>query len=164
MSLTDTQSILLNSAAQRCSGSIYPLPASITAGPGPVARTLNLLVKRGLIEERETSMPDEVWRVEEVTRYGMFVTAAGLVAIGVDYAAGRGRERAAVPAPALTKAAQVLALLGRSDGATLPELIAATNWLPHTTRAVLTGLRKKGHTLEKSKREGASCYRIVEAG
>ncbi|WP_085811394.1 DUF3489 domain-containing protein [Sphingomonas sp. TZW2008] len=162
--LTDTQCILLSSAAQRGTGSVYPLPTTITTGPGPIARTLNLLAKRGLVEERETSTPEEVWRVEEITRYGIFVTAAGLVAIGVDDRAGQGRGRAAVPAPAQTKAAQVLALLGRSNGATLPELIAATGWLPHTTRAFLTALRKKGHTLTKSKREDATCYRIVEAG
>ncbi|QNE33543.1 DUF3489 domain-containing protein [Sphingomonas sp. NBWT7] len=94
----------------------------------------------------------------------MFVTAAGLVAIGVDDGAGQGCGRAAVPAPVQTKAAQVLALLRRSDGATLAELIAGTGWLPHTTRAFLTGLRKKGRTLEKSKRDGVTCYSIVEAG
>lgn len=58
----------------------------------------------------------------------------------------------------------VLELLRREQGATLAELVAATNWLPHTTRAALTGLRKKGHRLERSKRGEATCYRIVEAG
>jgi hypothetical protein len=43
-------------------------------------------------------------------------------------------------------------------------MVEATGWLPHTTRAALTGLRKKGHVLEKSKRDDATCYRIVEAG
>ena len=52
-------------------------------------------------------------------------------------------------------------MLQRTDGATLSELIAATGWLPHTTRAALTGLRKKGHAIDKSKRDGATCYRIA---
>jgi hypothetical protein len=43
-----------------------------------------------------------------------------------------------------TKLARVLELLQRDCGATLEELIAATDWLPHTTRAALTGLRKRG--------------------
>jgi hypothetical protein len=43
-----------------------------------------------------------------------------------------------------TKIAQVIDLLRRSDGVTLPELVAATGWLPHTTRAALTGRRKRG--------------------
>ena len=33
------------------------------------------------------------------------------------------------------------------DGATLAELVAATGWLPHTTRAALTGLRKRGYAV-----------------
>jgi hypothetical protein len=58
---------------------------------------------------------------------------------------------------------QVAALLSRGEGATLPELIAATGWLPHTTRAALTGLRKKGHVIAKTSREGVTCYRIEAA-
>lgn len=67
------------------------------------------------------------------------------------------------PEPKLTKASIVLDLLQRSEGATLAELVAATGWLPHTTRAHLTGLRKKGHMLEKTKRGDVTCYRIAEA-
>ena len=60
-----------------------------------------------------------------------------------------------------TKQALIAGLLGRGQGATLDELIAATGWLPHTTRAALTGLRRKGCTLEKSSREdGKTAYRI----
>ena len=40
---------------------------------------------------------------------------------------------------------QVIELLQRGDSATLAELIADTGWLPHTTRAALTGLRKRGY-------------------
>ena len=66
------------------------------------------------------------------------------------------------PKPASgAKTAAVLALLEREQGATLAELIAATGWLPHTTRAALTGLRKKGHVIERSKRGEETCYRIT---
>ena len=64
------------------------------------------------------------------------------------------------PAPG-TKTAAVIALLERESGATLAELIAATSWLPHTTRAALTGLRKKGHAIERTKRGEETCYRIT---
>jgi len=47
----------------------------------------------------------------------------------------------------------VISLLKRDSGATLDELIGATGWLPHTTRAGLTGLRQKGCVLTKSKNE-----------
>ena len=60
-----------------------------------------------------------------------------------------------------TKADLVISLLTRDAGATMSELIDATGWLPHTTRAALTGLRKKGQTIEKSKRDDATCYRIA---
>ena len=62
-----------------------------------------------------------------------------------------------------TKSAAVIALLSRPDGATLAELIAATGWLPHTTRAALTGLKKKGHVIVRGKRGEVTCYRITAA-
>ncbi|MCZ8104921.1 MAG: DUF3489 domain-containing protein, partial [Burkholderiales bacterium] len=55
----------------------------------------------------------------------------------------------------------IIAMLSRREGATLDDLIAATGWLPHTTRAALTGLRQKGLCLERSKSEGEpAVYRI----
>lgn len=72
-------------------------------------------------------------------------------------------EPAAQPSPKPpTKRASVLELLRRDDGATLPELMAATGWQAHSVRAVLTGLRKSGIVLEKSIRNGATCYQILE--
>ena len=62
-----------------------------------------------------------------------------------------------------TKSATVLACLQREQGATLAELVAATGWLPHTTRAVLTGLRKKGHAIERRQRDEVSCYHLPVA-
>ena len=61
-----------------------------------------------------------------------------------------------------TKIAQVIELLQRSDGATLAELVAATSWLPHTTRAVLTGLRKRGFAvgIDQADKARGSVYRI----
>ena len=161
MTLTDTQAILLSSAAQRETGSIFPLPDTITASPGPIAKSLASLAKRGLVEERATSAPEQVSRIDGTTRYGMFITAAGRVAIGVEDEPTVAAEAPAVPAAKRTKASLVFGMLSRSEGATLTELVAATGWLPHTTRAALTGLRKKGHVLDKSKRDGATCYRIV---
>lgn len=63
-----------------------------------------------------------------------------------------------------TKSAEVVAMLQRSEGATLDQLIAATNWLPHTARAALTGLKKKGHTISNEKPAGGErIYRIMSA-
>ena len=177
--LSDTQSILLSTASQRENGSLLPLPASIKPSGG-TAKAMAALLKRGLTEEQETSDADAVHRVDGDLRYGVFLTAAGASAIGVEPggsanaavgdAAVNGAAMSASPTTAVTaskkptKAAAVLALLTRPGGATLPELIDATGWLPHTTRAALTGLRKKGHDIARSKRDGATCYRIAEQG
>jgi hypothetical protein len=60
-----------------------------------------------------------------------------------------------------TKLARALELLQRDCGATLEDLIAATDWLPHTTRAALTGLRKRGYpvTIDRSDKKRGSTYR-----
>ena len=76
-------------------------------------------------------------------------------------------RRAATAAPEVkrgTKQGRVITLLGRDTGASLDELIAATGWLPHTTRAALTGLRHKGFVLDRDKRaDGTTVYRISSA-
>jgi hypothetical protein len=64
-----------------------------------------------------------------------------------------------------TKIAAVVAMLAGDKGATVDELVAATGWLPHTTRAALTGLRKRGYALTSNRpdRTRGSIYRIVPA-
>jgi hypothetical protein len=76
-----------------------------------------------------------------------------------------GSESQAAPpagAPkAPSKQQQLAALLVRDDGATLDQMIAATGWLPHTTRAALTGLKKKGYAITSDKVDGVRTYRAV---
>lgn len=60
-----------------------------------------------------------------------------------------------------TKHSQVIALLQQKQGTTLEEMSALTNWLPHSTRAFMAGLRKKGHVIESEKIEGVRRYRIT---
>ena len=62
---------------------------------------------------------------------------------------------------ARTKQSQVLDLLSRNEGALLSEIVAATGWLPHTARAALTGLKKKGHIITRGKRDVVTCYFIA---
>ncbi len=73
--------------------------------------------------------------------------------------------RGAVAPRAGTKIAAVIALLGRAEGATIGELVETTGWLPHTTRAALTGLRKRGFALtaDRTDRTRGSIYRIAAA-
>jgi Protein of unknown function (DUF3489) len=74
-------------------------------------------------------------------------------------------ESASAPKPEIrtTKTALVLSLLQRSEGASLAQLVAATGWLPHTARAALTGLKKKGHAVARSSADGESRYTIAPA-
>ena len=60
-----------------------------------------------------------------------------------------------------SKLARVIELLQRDHGATIDELIDATDWLAHTTRAALTGLRKRGYAVVIDRSERGSFYRIV---
>jgi hypothetical protein len=59
-----------------------------------------------------------------------------------------------------SKPQQILDLLNRDCGATLLELATLANWLQHSTRAYLTGLRKKGHVIDSDKVDGVRRYRI----
>lgn len=71
---------------------------------------------------------------------------------------------AAAPVKLQSKADLVLSLLQRQEGAKIDQLVAATGWLPHTTRAALTGLKKKGHVIASEKLEGQGrVYRVTLA-
>jgi hypothetical protein len=62
-----------------------------------------------------------------------------------------------------SKKSQVLDLLGRKDGATLVEIMAATGWQAHTVRGFISGaLIKKGELKIESFRneEKERCYRL----
>lgn len=60
-----------------------------------------------------------------------------------------------------TKQSQFIALLSRETGASIAELVVALGWQPHTTRAALTGLRKKGQEIAKTKVGEETRYAIV---
>ena len=163
--LSDTQCILLSTAAQRDDGSVYPLSTTLKPGGG-TSKAVEALTARGFAEERETDSAEAVRRTDGDVRYGVFITSAGAAAIGLGEPNGE-EHMQVLPTPIAkgpSKTSLVIDLLGRANGVTLPELIAATGWLPHTTRAALTGIRKKGHQIERTKRDGVTCYRIAVAG
>jgi transcription initiation factor IIE alpha subunit len=62
-----------------------------------------------------------------------------------------------------SKADLVIALLSRGKGASIDEICNATKWQKHSTRAFLTGLRKKGLIIIREQRgnEG-TVYRVAE--
>ncbi|WP_082677449.1 DUF3489 domain-containing protein [Ruegeria profundi] len=63
-----------------------------------------------------------------------------------------------------TKIDKVQHLLRRPSGASLEVLCKATGWQPHSVRAALSGLRKKGVTIERrtsDKPNGPSTYHLA---
>jgi len=66
---------------------------------------------------------------------------------------------------AATKADRVTKILARARGATLSDIVTETDWQPHSARAFLSGLRKRGTVLVKEERRtGETSYRIDKAG
>ena len=124
-----------------------------------------------------------VWRTDESGKtFSLIITRAGRKA--VDGNIGKGGDDRIRTAPGCseeeqrvddstdvngprvgTKQSLVVRMLSAEQGVTLDALIEATGWLPHTTRAALTGLRKKGYAIERFRGEGekGSAYRIVTA-
>ena len=67
----------------------------------------------------------------------------------------------AAPIKQASKQSQLAALVLRDEGATLDQMIKLTGWLPHTTRAALTGLKKNGYAISSDKVDGVRTYRAV---
>ena len=158
------------------------------AGPA-IGKVSAKLPKLSLVREIRAKAGIPVWRRDEAgVGFALKLTTAGLKAIAVD----EGRKDAIEPidAPQLaplagtktfadpygvdehnatriprkgSKLARVIDLLRRIDGATILQLTEATGWLPHTTRAALTGLRKRGYAVVRERVGAAdSVYRISD--
>jgi hypothetical protein len=200
--LTDTQLIVLSSAAQHDEG-LATRAANLNAAAA--VKVASSLIAKGLVREIRAKADAPVWHENDDGRFALKITKAGRDAIGVDEEEGQhaasssatpdasklkksgsksaGKKDAAktpasskkgarqkvvsdvVPSPAQIRAgskqAKIIELMKRAKGATLDEMIKATDWLPHTTRAALTGLRKRGFALERINDEAkGSVYRI----
>lgn len=66
-------------------------------------------------------------------------------------------------APRVTKAAKLLTLLQTGTGASLEDMVEATGWQSHTVRAAMTGLRKKGHVIEKHMEGNTTIWSVKSA-
>jgi len=170
--LNDLQLVLLSTASQRDDGSLLPPPDSIGERTPAVDKAIKSLLRRGLAAEPDTSNVSDPLPTDRDRLIGVRITAAGRTAIGAEQDEGeegrsseepgeKSHPEAESSSRPVSKIGTVLSLLRRDDGATLDEMIAATGWLPHTTRAALIGLRKKGHAVAKEKRGDTTCYRIV---
>jgi len=180
--LTDAQVVMISAAAERKDRC---LSASATIKGAALSKVGVKLTKLGLAREVEAKRGVPIWRRDEAGQgYALKLTAAGLKAIAVDEASQETIEPSGAPLPQATiattpdegghparvvpregsKLALVIEHLQRADGATIIDLTQATGWLPHTTRAALTGLRKRGYAVIRERiGAGDSVYRISDA-
>ncbi len=185
--LTDSQKTMLRSACLR-DDRCLALPPGLKAGTAQ--KVADKLIAEGLVKEIKAKGEAPVWRRdgEGGNVFALKLTAAGVKAsavllepntpldaiaapVGVvDSLPKPSGSTASIVATSLldaaaprpgSKLALVMALLRRSEGATILALTEATGWLPHTTRAALTGVRKRGFAvvLERSG-GGDSLYRL----
>ena len=165
--LTDLQLVLLSAAAARSDLMLLPPPDGVRARGKILERSLAKLLERDLVEEVPARQDAETWReTPEGDRIGLRLSEAGRAALGLDADAAP----AASPAPggALspprpgTKQACLAEMLATPGGATLGALADALGWQPHTTRAAITGLRKRGFEITVANEGDVSrVYRIV---
>lgn len=70
-----------------------------------------------------------------------------------------------IPSRPFRKTDRLITMLQAEQGASIEEISSELGWLPHSTRAALTGLRKAGHDIERLKLDdGPSRYRIGSSG
>ena len=169
MKLTATQAKVLTAAAQRNDGA-GTIPDKLNKVAA--AKVAASLVTRKLMREVRAKDGMPVWREDGARSVSLIITAAGRVAIGltkvedrpVDEPICETADKQPLPAAgprAGSKQAMVVAMLSSEEGASLDALIDATGWLPHTTRAALTGLRKRGFEIARERHATkGSLYRI----
>jgi hypothetical protein len=181
--LTDAQLVMMSAAVQR-KDRCLSVPTTIKGAA--LSKVSAKLAKLGLAREIEAKPGAPIWRRDDAGQgYALKLTAAGLKAIAVDEGSQDAIEPGDAPQPQAknravpdegghparvaaprdgSKLARVIDLLQRSDGATIANLTEATGWLPHTTRAALTGLRKRGYAVIRERiGAGDSVYRISDA-
>jgi hypothetical protein len=167
--LTDTQTLVLSRAATRPGNLALPLPQGLFGAAAKMAVTK--MIGRGWLEEVEANLRrgEPLW-CETGDGHGttLIATEAGLEAIGIEPVVATTMtnlrkvkpdlvtEPQALPAastdPATpkpiairtgTKQAQIIALLQRPEGASITEIIAATGWIAHSARGLISGALKK---------------------
>ena len=182
--LSNTQLIVLSKAAARDDG-LATIPEGLNRAAA--AKVAASLVSRKLMREIRSKPDMPVWREDEEGRgTSLVITRAGQDAIGIkdgendgsgeaatakngppeehQQPSRRGRSTIVDEPRSGSKQARIIKMLSRKSGATLEALVDVTGWLPHSTRAALTGLRKRGYEVVLERQDGkSSIYRITSA-
>jgi hypothetical protein len=118
------------------------------------------------IEEVPAKPTQEVWRTnDEGVALTLKLTKAGREAVGGKQTARS--KKPTKPAPrerSETKQAKVIAMLKRPAGATVEQIVKATDWRPHTVRGFFAGALKKRLGIEVTSEKtdsGKRLYRVA---
>ena len=143
MNPTTTQHALLEAAAKHPQHKLVDFPANLKGGAR--VKVLTSLCGAGWIKPSDDD------------KDGYELTPTGMLVIGVKPEAPKTLREG-------TKQATIIELLKRPHGATLKEMIEATNWQQHTIRGAMAGALKKklGLNIVSEKTDGQERkYRIV---
>ncbi len=167
--LTESQTTILTQAAYRPDGDIEPLPPTLRGGAR--AKVIGGLTARGLIVEQDDKhvLTDDGYAAIGRCRPAHDPEPTESAALEADVAAAeatwQGTANEAKPPRTRenSKQARVVAMLKRAEGATIPQVMAATGWQAHTVRGTFAGAFKKklGLNLISEKVQGGErVYRI----
>ena len=152
LKLTDTQHQVLTYAIQHTQGRIDWFPEHIKGGARQ--KVIEALYNKALIDKSGDGC--------------YYVIADVRVALGGQPNTSEPQSTPAVTPPSgkNSKQAQVIAMLSRPEGATVPQICAATGWQAHTVRGTFAGAFKKklGLEITSEKTKGSDrVYRLVAA-
>ena len=193
--LSDSQLVVLSTACQRPDGCVFPITLKLKGNA--IGNVLKSLLTKGLLEEVPGRADDTLWRYDDGAPLTLKASPAAYRHLGIDAEvipaandvpaidrpSGKRKPakaaQTAAPGEADTKPrkeptvrkdskqAQLIAMLRRTKGATIAEIVEAFGWQPHTVRGAIAGALKKKLGLdvvsEKSERRGR-VYRINTAG
>jgi hypothetical protein len=151
INLTDAQAVILSAACAREDGAVFPVTASLKGGA--VGNVCKSLLKLGLIEEIPATDRNTVWRHDEARGpITLRATPLAYSTLGItdepDDTPPVERLHTPVQRRNGTKQEAVIEMLRAPEGATINEIVAATQWAGHTTRGFLSGALKKRLGLE----------------
>src|SRR5262245_60736304 len=161
--LTDSQLVILSTAANRADGAVLPLPTSLKLKGAATSSLLKSLLKHGLVVEQSASPGATAWReAKDGQRFALIVSGSGRAAIGIETGEtskaekpaaktrpgkrshpGRGGARSRHPGSA------------KANSKRTPKTVPSAATRPGTKQALLLDLLQRKH--------GASIAEVVKA-
>jgi hypothetical protein len=134
---------LLARGAVRLDGAILPTHREIPELAEVSEAAADELVHQKFAVWINVAQPSIAWKRLRRASIGLVITDLGRAALDALEVQIAQHEQVA------TKIGRIIEMLGSREGASLVEIIFATGWKPHSARAALTTLRKRGFAIRK---------------